>query len=285
MIVSYAETWCPKHASGLYTSPRSFSVRSRGPKACTSAGRLAGRVTTLAVDPVVDPNTGLIYMQARWMDPGTGQFLSVDPLVAQTGAAYNYAGDNPTGATDPTGLDSGCYDFGPVVICGGPPPPNPLPAIGQFANGVGQGFADIGNGIANGATAVWNSVFGSDDASSSSNDEGCAAPSGANGPEGPVGPDEGPGSEGSVGTEGEVPTEITGFTNHGAEQVFGRDGGVGVSDEALQDAVESEPVRQEGGDEGPTFKFVGRNATVILNRAGQVVTAWARNSGGWRNVP
>ncbi len=86
--------------------------------------------------------------------------------MAQTGAAYSYAGDNPTANIDPTGLDAGCYDVGPVVICGGPPPPNPLPAIGQFANGVGQGFADIGNGIAHGASAVWNSIFGgSDDAS------------------------------------------------------------------------------------------------------------------------
>ena len=43
-------------------------------------------------------------MQARWEDPTTGQFLSVDPLDAETGAAYSYAGDNPTDETDPTGL-------------------------------------------------------------------------------------------------------------------------------------------------------------------------------------
>jgi uncharacterized protein RhaS with RHS repeats len=45
-------------------------------------------------------------MQARWYDPGTGQFLSLDPLESETGAAYYYAGDNPTDETDPTGEDA-----------------------------------------------------------------------------------------------------------------------------------------------------------------------------------
>jgi RHS repeat-associated protein len=26
-----------------------------------------------------DPNTGLVYLTARWYDPTTGQFMSVDP--------------------------------------------------------------------------------------------------------------------------------------------------------------------------------------------------------------
>ncbi len=51
-------------------------------------------------------------MRARWYDPGSGQFLSVDPAVAQTGAAYSYAGDNPTDNSDPTGQFSICGPFG-----------------------------------------------------------------------------------------------------------------------------------------------------------------------------
>ena len=51
-----------------------------------------------------DPQSGLVYLRARWYDPTTGQFLSVDPDLAQTGATYNYAGDDPTTDTDPTGL-------------------------------------------------------------------------------------------------------------------------------------------------------------------------------------
>ncbi len=50
-----------------------------------------------------DPQSGLVYLRARWYDPTTGQFLSVDPDLAQTGATYNYAGDDPTTVTDPTG--------------------------------------------------------------------------------------------------------------------------------------------------------------------------------------
>lgn len=51
-------------------------------------------------------DTGLIYLRARTYDPATAQFLSVDPLAAITRAPYNYAGDNPVNASDPTGLIS-----------------------------------------------------------------------------------------------------------------------------------------------------------------------------------
>jgi RHS repeat-associated protein len=50
-------------------------------------------------------DTGLIYLRAREYDPATAQFLTVDPLVGETGAPYNYAGDNPLNASDPTGLE------------------------------------------------------------------------------------------------------------------------------------------------------------------------------------
>jgi hypothetical protein len=40
----------------------------------------------------------------RYYDPATGQFLSVDPLVNETGAPYSYAGDDPVDEADPTGL-------------------------------------------------------------------------------------------------------------------------------------------------------------------------------------
>jgi RHS repeat-associated protein len=50
-----------------------------------------------------DPNSGLIYLRARWYDPSTGQFMSVDPDDSQTGEPYSYANDNPTDNTDPSG--------------------------------------------------------------------------------------------------------------------------------------------------------------------------------------
>jgi RHS repeat-associated protein len=57
------------------------------------------------VDPVLDPNTGLIYMQARWYDPQTAQLMTVDPLEAITQQPYAYTNDNPINGTDPSGLD------------------------------------------------------------------------------------------------------------------------------------------------------------------------------------
>ena len=39
----------------------------------------------------------------RYYDPSTGQFLSVDPLVKQTGQPYQYAGSDPANSRDPSG--------------------------------------------------------------------------------------------------------------------------------------------------------------------------------------
>jgi RHS repeat-associated protein len=54
-----------------------------------------------------DPTTGLDNLRARQYDPAQGRFTAVDPLDAKTGdpypAAYIYAGDQPTIATDPSG--------------------------------------------------------------------------------------------------------------------------------------------------------------------------------------
>ncbi|MBT2143661.1 MULTISPECIES: RHS repeat-associated core domain-containing protein [unclassified Rhodanobacter] len=57
---------------------------------------------------VNDPDTGLVYMQARYYDPTTGRFLSADPINPVTGNLYNfnrygYANNNPVNNTDPDG--------------------------------------------------------------------------------------------------------------------------------------------------------------------------------------
>ncbi len=49
--------------------------------------------------------TGLYYMQARYYDPQTAQFLTSDPLAPLTGQPYSYTGANPVNFTDPSGLD------------------------------------------------------------------------------------------------------------------------------------------------------------------------------------
>ena len=50
-----------------------------------------------------DAESGLQYLRARYYDPATAQFLTVDPLLARTGHRYAYAEDNPLTSTDPSG--------------------------------------------------------------------------------------------------------------------------------------------------------------------------------------
>ncbi len=51
-----------------------------------------------------DPDSGLVYLRARYYDPQTGQFLTRDPLEATTNDPYGYANADPANNTDPTGL-------------------------------------------------------------------------------------------------------------------------------------------------------------------------------------
>lgn len=51
-----------------------------------------------------DAETGLYYLRARYYDPATAQFLSVDPLVSATRDIYTYANNNPLNQSDPLGL-------------------------------------------------------------------------------------------------------------------------------------------------------------------------------------
>ena len=57
---------------------------------------------------VGDPDTSLIYMQARYYDSAIGRFLSVDPIGPSEGDIFNfgrfvYANNNPISNTDPDG--------------------------------------------------------------------------------------------------------------------------------------------------------------------------------------
>jgi RHS repeat-associated protein len=66
-----------------------------------------------------DPS-GLNYLINRYYDPSTGQFLTVDPLVDQTGQPYAYSADNPVIEADPDGK-------------GGIPAPHPGLLVGGSA--------------------------------------------------------------------------------------------------------------------------------------------------------
>ncbi len=50
-------------------------------------------------------NSGNLYLDHRYYDPTTEQFISVDPEVSKTGQPYSYTGGDPVNATDPSGKD------------------------------------------------------------------------------------------------------------------------------------------------------------------------------------
>lgn len=90
-------------------------------------------------------------------------------------------------------------------------------------------------------------------------------------------------TKGASKTVDDLPTggKITGYTKHGTEQALGRDGGIGVSNKAITEAVKNpviDPISQSGG----TTKYIGKDATVVLNQDGKVVTTWANSSSGTR---
>jgi RHS repeat-associated protein len=72
-----------------------YGVRTRSGTASTPFG-YAGQYT--------DIESGLSYLRARYYDPVTGGFLTVDPAVSSTRSSYGYANGNPITGTDPTGL-------------------------------------------------------------------------------------------------------------------------------------------------------------------------------------
>jgi RHS repeat-associated protein len=53
-----------------------------------------------------DSESGVYYLQARYYDPTTAQFLTRDPMVATTQSPYAYTLGDPLNATDPSGMVS-----------------------------------------------------------------------------------------------------------------------------------------------------------------------------------
>ncbi len=60
----------------------------------------------------LDATSDLYCLKARWYDPATAQFTSVDPLVAKTLQPYEYAGDDPVNGGDLSGM---CECIAPSV--------------------------------------------------------------------------------------------------------------------------------------------------------------------------
>jgi len=69
--------------------------RYGGGRAVPGRAEYAGQYT--------DAESGLVYMRARYYDPATAQFLTVDPLVNVTHTPYSYVNDSPLDGADPSG--------------------------------------------------------------------------------------------------------------------------------------------------------------------------------------
>ena len=71
----------------------------------TTAHRMSCDQRQCLAGQYADAETGFQYLRARYYDPATGQFLTRDPIEAQTREPYGYVGGNPLNGTDPTGLN------------------------------------------------------------------------------------------------------------------------------------------------------------------------------------
>ena len=62
-----------------------------------------------------DTESGYQYLRARYYDPATGQFLTVDPAFASTQSAYGYSANDPVNESDPLGRWSFSACFGVCI--------------------------------------------------------------------------------------------------------------------------------------------------------------------------
>ena len=106
-----------------------------------------------------DAETGFVYLRARYYDPATGQFLSRDPLVSQTGEPYGYVGGNPLNDSDPSGLcwGPGCWveDAIDVVEEG-------VAVVQEIWRDPGAAVSDGAKGAANFGAGFTNAALGTD---------------------------------------------------------------------------------------------------------------------------
>lgn len=104
---------------------------------------------------VSDPDTGLVYMQARYYDPSVGRFLNTDPVTPSAGNAfsfnrYAYANNNPIVNIDPDGR---CPDGDMPGGCGyiarsDAQHPEATRALGPYAAGATIAMAGVTVGYA-----------------------------------------------------------------------------------------------------------------------------------------
>ena len=240
-----------------------------------------------------DQETSLYYLNSRYYDPKTGRFINIDDIEILENTnnftnglnLYAYCSNNPVNDFDSEGNLSWwqwlLVGIGAVLVVasavvltvasGGT-------ALGVFGTiavaaakgvligaGVGTTLGAIGGGIYSAVTGAdfWYSV-----ASGAATGFGIGAIVG-----GLIG--------GFSAYLSYVPTKISGFTKHGLNQILSRNGH-GVANKAILDTIKNSLSITKQGFIKRSFKFVGKDSVVILNKFGKLITAWAKNKIGWR---
>ena len=216
--------------------------------------------------------SGLQYRRNRYYDGATGRFTQEDPIGVAGGLnSYGFAAGDPVNYSDPLGLD-------------------PCQASSAWTECLAQAAADWGAQQGGTLGAVALNVAAAANVALEASGINAAASAGDALGSGHLASGGAqlamvfavPGGGAGGGAERAIAGKITGFTEHGLNQAISRDG-VGVSSKAILGAV-SNPTKVIQQAEGKV-KYIGENATVVLNKAGEVVTTWARNSSGWRIKP
>ncbi|WP_421735119.1 RHS repeat-associated core domain-containing protein [Cellulomonas sp.] len=93
----------------MVARPCTANGAPRSARTDDDAGRPCERVLALLA--------AVVHLRARYYDPSTAQFLTIDPLYARTLSRYGYVSGNPLNGTDPSGLCSfwACVGIGAVV--------------------------------------------------------------------------------------------------------------------------------------------------------------------------
>jgi RHS repeat-associated protein len=125
--------------------------------------------------------SGLIYLRARYYDPATAQFLTLDPQVAATRAPYIYGNDNPVNRRDLTGgASESAEGHCPNPICFPSPTQAEAKGAAEAVEALPGEAKQLGEEVASSVGGFFGSIFGGGESGSSDeaseNSEPCAEP-------------------------------------------------------------------------------------------------------------
>ena len=200
--------------------------------------------------------SGLQYLRNRYYDARTGRFTQSDPIGLAGGLnLYGFASGDPVNFSDPFGLCT------PWPWCHAQEAAEHWAGVAAGSTGVARAGANLMGGLATLVSDGKRAALTGLTLATAGLASGAAAGGGAAVAADATVAAEGPGALGT----------IAGFTRHGINQVVTR--GVRPAD-ILQAVRNSDAVRLVDEAGRVSFRYVGDKATVVLNTAGKVITAW-----------